>query len=245
MILGKTANSVPPLLLVRYFTIIEGFHVGHTGRNAAMSNLTSADLAKILQSGAARVKENHELLSRLDAATGDGDHGVTMKRVAEVIIESVTDGQSLGVGPLLEQVGWNVMSVDGGSTSPLLGSFFIGMSEAVGGSETLDSRTLAVAFESGLAKLRTLTQAKVGDKTMIDALVPAVEALRQAADAGAEPTVVLAQAADAAQCGTEKTSELQARFGRARNLGPRSIGHVDPGATSIALFFAGFRDGAK
>ena len=210
-----------------------------------MSNLTSTDLAKILRSGAARVKENHELLSRLDAATGDGDHGVTMKRVAEAIIESVADGQSLGVGPLLEQVGWNVMSVDGGSTSPLLGSFFLGMAEAVDGSQTLDGRGLAAAFAAGLAKLCAQTQAKPGDKTMIDALVPAVEALRQAADAGAEPHVQLAQAADAAQRGAEKTRELQARFGLRRNLGSRTIGHVDPGATSIALMFAGFRDGAK
>ena len=210
-----------------------------------MPDLTSADLAGILQSGAARVKENHELLSRLDAATGDGDHGVTMKRVADVIINSVADGQSLGVGPLLEQVGWNVMSVDGGSTSPLLGSFFMGMSEAVGGSETLDSRALAAAFAAGLVKLRAQTPAQVGDKTMVDALVPAIDALRQAADAGAEPSAMLALAAEAAQSGAEKTSELQARFGRARNLGPRTIGHVDPGATSIALFFAGFRDGMK
>jgi dihydroxyacetone kinase-like protein len=210
-----------------------------------MPNLTPADLARILQSGAARVKENHELLSRLDAATGDGDHGVTMKRVADVIIASVADGQSLGAGPLLEQVGWNVMSVDGGSTSPLLGSFFMGMSDAVGGSETLDSRALAAAFETGLAKLRAQTQAQVGDKTMIDALVPAVEALRQAADAGEAPSALLAQAAAAAQRGAESTSALQARFGRARNLGARTIGHVDPGATSIALFFAGFRDGAN
>ena len=79
------------------------------------------------------------------------------------------------------------MSVDGGSTSPLLGSFFMGMAEAAGGSETLDGAGLAAAFEAGLAKLRAQTPAKVGDKTMIDALVPAVEALRQAADAGAEP----------------------------------------------------------
>ncbi|MGO9112599.1 MAG: dihydroxyacetone kinase subunit DhaL [Thermoguttaceae bacterium] len=210
-----------------------------------MPNLTSADLARILRSGATRVKENHELLSKLDAATGDGDHGVTMKRVAEVIIESVANGQSLGVGPLLEQVGWNVMSVDGGSTSPLLGSFFIGMSDAIGGSETLDSRALAAAFEAGLAKLRAQTPAQVGDKTMVDALVPAVEALRQAADAGAEASTLLAQAAEAAQRGAEKTSEVQARFGRARNLGPRTIGHVDPGATTISLFFAGFRDGVN
>jgi dihydroxyacetone kinase-like protein len=210
-----------------------------------MPNLTAADLAKILQSGAARVKENHELLSRLDAATGDGDHGVTMKRVAEVIIESVADGQARGVGPLLEQVGWNVMSVDGGSTSPLLGSFFMGMSESVGGSETLDSAALAAAFAAGLAKLRAQTQAKPGDKTMVDALVPAVEAMRQAADAGAEPAVLFAQAAVAARSGAARTAEFQARFGRARNLGPRTIGHVDPGATSIALLFAGFYDGVK
>ncbi len=210
-----------------------------------MPNLTSPDLAKILRSGAARIKQNHELLSRLDAATGDGDHGVTMKRVADVIIESAADGQSLGVGPLLEHLGWNVMSVDGGSTSPLWGSFFMGMSEGVGGSESLDGPGLATAFEAGLAKLRTQTPAQPGDKTMLDALVPAVEALRQAADAGAETAVLLAQAADAAQRGAEKTSEFQARFGRARNLGPRTVGHVDPGATSIALLFAGFCDGVK
>jgi dihydroxyacetone kinase-like protein len=210
-----------------------------------MLNLTAADLARILRTGAARVKENHELLSRLDAATGDGDHGVTMKRVAEVIIESAAEGQSLGLGPLLEQVGWNVMSVDGGSTSPLLGSFFTGMSEAVGGGETLDAPGLAAAFEAGLAKLRAQTPAKVGDKTMVDALVPAVEALRQAADSGREPAVLLAQAAEAAQRGAEKTTELQARFGRARNLGPRTIGHVDPGAMSIALFFAGICEGVQ
>jgi dihydroxyacetone kinase-like protein len=210
-----------------------------------MPNLTSADLARILRSGAARVKENHELLSRLDAATGDGDHGVTMKHVADVIIESLADGQSLGVGPLLEQVGWNVMSVDGGSTSSLLGSFFMGISEAVGGSQTLDSRGLAVAFEAGLARLRAQTPAQVGDKTLVDALVPAVEAMRQAADAGAEPPAVLARAAEASQRGADRTSEVPARFGRARNLGPRTIGHLDPGATTIALLFAGFRDGVN
>ena len=210
-----------------------------------MPNLTAADLAEILRSGAARVKENYELLSRLDAATGDGDHGVTMKRVAETIVDAIAEGQALGLGPLLEQVGWNVMSVDGGSTSPLLGSFFMGMSEAVGGSETLDGPGLAAAFEAGLAKLRAQTAAKVGDKTMVDALVPAVEALRLAAEAGAEPAVLLTRAAEAAQRGAEQTSALQARFGRARNLGPRTIGHVDPGATSIALLFAGFCDGVN
>jgi phosphoenolpyruvate---glycerone phosphotransferase subunit DhaL len=208
-----------------------------------MSNFTSQDLARMLQGGAARVKDNHELLSQLDSAIGDGDHGVTMKRVAAAILQSLAEGQSHGIGQLLEQVGWNVMSVDGGSTSPLLGSFFTGMSEAVGESQVLDSSGLAVAFEAGLAKLREQTPAALGDKTMLDALLPAIAAMRDAADAGAEPDQLLARAAEAAQRGAEKTSDFQARFGRARNLGPRTIGHVDPGATSIALMFAGFHDG--
>lgn len=206
-------------------------------------HVTAAALANALRAAAARVKDNHELLSRLDAATGDGDHGVTMKRVADAIIESVAAGAALGAGPLLEQVGWNVMSVDGGSTSPLLGSFFMGMSEAVGDAQTVDSNGLAAAFEAGLAKLQAQTKAQVGDKTLVDALVPAITALRQAADRGDEPAAAIGQAAAAAQRGAESTSALEARFGRARNLGPRTIGHVDPGATSIALFFAGFCDG--
>ena len=208
-----------------------------------MPHLTSADLARMLQGGAARVSQNHEWLSQLDAATGDGDHGVTMKRVAAAIMESVAEDPSPDVGPLLEQVGWNVLSVDGGSTSPLLGSFFLGMSEAVGGSHALDGPGLAAAFEAGLAKLRAQTAAQPGDKTMIDALVPAVEAMREAAEAQGEPAVLLARAAAAAQRGAEQTATLQARFGRARNLGPRSVGHVDPGATSVALLLAGFCDG--
>ncbi len=96
---------------------------------------------------------------------------------------------------------------------------------------------------AGLDKLRRQTPAQVGDKTMLDALVPAVEAFRQAAQAGLTPRDAFAAAARSAAQGAESTKALQARFGRARNLGPRTLGHVDPGATSISLLFAGFRDG--
>jgi dihydroxyacetone kinase-like protein len=144
---------------------------------------------------------------------------------------------------VLEAVGWNVLSVDGGSTSPLLGSFFLGMAEGAAGRDRLDCAGVAAAFESGLAKLRQQTPAKVGDKTMLDALVPAVEALRRAADRGADVPEAMTLAADAASAGAEGTRALQARFGRARNLGARTIGAPDPGATSVSLLFAGFRDG--
>lgn len=207
-----------------------------------MNSLTYPDFANLLQSGANRVKENHELLSRLDSATGDGDHGTTMKRTADAILESVQTCENKAIGPLLEHAGWNVMSVDGGSTSPLLGSFFMGMAEAADTGPELDAPAVAAIFEAGLAKFRSQTPAQVGDKTMIDALVPAVHALRQAADQGCGVDEALACAAVAAEQGAESTKTLQARFGRARNLGPRTVGHVDPGATTISLLFAGFRD---
>ena len=202
-----------------------------------------ADLANVLRSGAARVKDNHELLSRLDSATGDGDHGTTMKRTAEVILESVDNCDPKAIQPMLESVGWNVMSVDGGSTSPLLGSFFMGMAESAGTQEPLNLAAVAAMFEAGLGKLRAQTQAKPGDKTMLDALVPAVDALRAAAEQGQSLQDAFGRAAEAAAQGAESTKQLQARFGRARNLGARTVGHVDPGATSIALLFTGFRDG--
>jgi phosphoenolpyruvate---glycerone phosphotransferase subunit DhaL len=194
------------------------------------------DLARMLREGAARLRDNHELLSKLDSATGDGDHGATMKRVAEAILESVQGCPTPAVGALLEAVGWNVMSVDGGSTSPLLGSFFMGMSEAAAGAD------LAAMFEAGLAKMRAQTPAKPGDKTMVDALVPAVSAL---AGDHASVSQAMASAAEAAAQGAESTRAMQAKFGRARNLGARTIGQVDPGATSISLMFAGFRDALK
>jgi dihydroxyacetone kinase-like protein len=204
--------------------------------------LTYGELAAALESGARRVQENHALLSRLDAATGDGDHGVTMKRAAEAMLQAVASCRSGSIADLLEQLGWGVMSVDGGASGPLLGSFFLGMAGAVAGCPALDAAALAGAFEAGLAKLRAQTAAQPGDKTLLDALVPAVEALRGAADGGANPAEGLACAAQAAARGAEETRGLQARFGRARNLGPRTIGHVDPGAMSIALLLAGFRD---
>jgi dihydroxyacetone kinase-like protein len=207
--------------------------------------LACADLARLLAGGANRVKENQDLLTQLDSATGDGDHGLTMRRTADAMLQSLGDPELKTVGPLLESLAWNVMSVDGGSASPLLGSFFLGMAEAAGTRETWDATGLAALWTAGLEKLGSQTPAKVGDKTMLDALVPAVDAFRQAAQGGSSCREAFAAAAQSAAQGAESTKALQARFGRARNLGPRTIGHVDPGATSIALLWAGFRDAAS
>ena len=198
-------------------------------------------LAAMLRSAADRVEAEHQQLSKLDAAIGDGDHGTTMRRVSKAITQSVADNSERTPRALLETVGWAVMGVDGGSTGPLLGSLLMGMSEAADVPE-LSPADVAAVFEAGLAKVRAQTPAQVGDKTMMDALVPAVLAIRIAADDGKDVRSAMTLAAAAADAGARSTTDLQAKFGRARNLGARTVGHVDPGATSITLIFAAFRD---
>jgi dihydroxyacetone kinase-like protein len=197
-------------------------------------------LAAMLGAAADRLKANQDLLTQLDSATGDGDHGTTMGRVADALLEAAGAGTASSVKELLDAAGWAVLCVDGGSASPLTGSFLSGMADGSPAAANLNPQELASAFAAGLAKFRAQTPAQVGDKTMLDALAPAVDALQSAADQGLGPAAMMARAAEAAQNGAENTRSLQAKFGRARNLGPRSIGSVDPGAVSISLLFAGF-----
>jgi dihydroxyacetone kinase-like protein len=198
------------------------------------------ELVLMLRRAAAEIRANHETLSKLDSVGGDGDHGTTMVRAMACMEKAIDACQSRDMGALLNDVGWAIMGVDGGATGPLLGTLFMSMSESVAGRETLDTPTLASAFEAGLAGVRKQTKAQPGDKTMIDALVPAVEGVR----AGADIESALKSAADAAESGAESTKEMQARFGRAKNIREQSIGAADPGATSIAFIFKGFLKGA-
>lgn len=133
------------------------------------------------------------------------------------------------------------MNVDGGASSAMLGTFVRGMGSVEIGDE-LRSPELADSFEAGLRALMGQTRARAGDKTMMDALIPAVEAFRQAAEAGKDPEDAMTLAAVSAETGAKMTNELIARFGRARSLGDRTVGSPDPGAVSIAILFAGFRD---
>jgi dihydroxyacetone kinase-like protein len=197
----------------------------------------------MLRGAAAAIRANHEMLSRLDSFGGDGDHGTTMLRGMAILEKTIEDSTAGDVKTLLSDVGWAVMGVDGGATGPLFGTFFNGMSEAA--ADTIDAATLAAMFEAGLAAVRGLTQAKPGDKTMIDALVPAVEAARAAADAGDDVAAALEKAAEAAAQGAEATKGMKAAFGRAKNIGEKSIGNPDAGATSVSLIFKGFCEGVR
>ena len=201
-----------------------------------------SEIVRMIQAGARRIRLDHANLSRLDSAIGDGDHGSAMLRAMEAAEKAVRQAGRTDAGGLLQEIGWGVMSAAGGATGPLLGSFFVGLGEGVVG-DGLDCRGVAAMFEAALANVRKQTPAKVGDKTVIDALVPAVEALRAAADAGAGVGEAVKQAADAAAKGAEATRNMRARLGRARNLGERTVGHVDPGAASMAALFLGFAEG--
>jgi phosphoenolpyruvate---glycerone phosphotransferase subunit DhaL len=140
-------------------------------------------------------------------------------------------------------VGWAVMGVDGGATGPLLGTLFLGMSEGAGDAAGLDAPGLAAMLEAGVAKVRKQTKAQPGDKTMLDALLPAVEAIAAGAAAGEDLPAVLERGSAAAAAGAAATAQMMARFGRAKNIKEKSIGSADAGATSVSFIFKGFLEG--
>lgn len=198
-------------------------------------------VCQMLQSAIGQIRANHEMLSRLDAAVGDGDHGTTILRTMEAVAGTIAENGGGDLAELLAKAAWNVMDCDGGSTGPLLGSLFAGMGEAVAGRSELDCNAVVAMFEGGIRKVAKQSRAAIGDKTMMDAFLPALDALQAAAPSGSIRTA-LHQAAAAAAAGAEATKPYRAKFGRARNLGERVVGHADPGAVSVSLLFKGFSE---
>ncbi len=204
------------------------------------SKLGYTEIAAMFGAAVQKIRANIKELTALDSAIGDGDHGVTMARAMDAVEKAVQESVGADLKTLLHNIGWGVMCIDGGSTGPLMGSLFMGMSDGVANATELDCGGLAAVFEAGLAGVRQQSKARAGDKTMMDALEPAVAALRSASDAGKSIAEALAESAAAADKGALATKDCIARFGRAKNLGERTLGCQDPGATSIALMFSGF-----
>ena len=193
-------------------------------------------LQKMLAAATAVIESNVAHLNQLDSATGDGDHGTSIVKAIRAASKSVSEApQEQSLKEILFNAGWAVMGEDCGSTSSLIGAFFMGMSEAATSDELDDAAAIAL-FVGGLAGISKQTKAKVGDKTLMDALIPAVEAMQKKSDL----KTALDAAASAAMRGAESTQDLVAKFGRAKNLGERSVGHLDAGAISIALIFEAF-----
>jgi len=185
---------------------------------------------------AAAVRAQSEYLTQLDAAIGDGDHGINMTRGFEAVGKALAaQGPDTPPGRLLVLAGKTLVATVGGASGPLWGSVFRAAGRSLGDAEGFDGEALAGALDAGLAAVVDLGAAAPGDKTMVDALGPATVALRARIGDGASIAEAVAAAAHAAEAGAAETVPMQARKGRASYLGERSIGHQDPGATSAAL----------
>ena len=183
------------------------------------------------------IREKEDYFSKLDAQTGDGDHGTAIVTAFSAAIKTAEKGTDFKA--MLNDMGFAVMMETSGSTSTLLGAFFLGMSDAVSGTE-LNAADVKAMFAGGLANVRKQTKAEVGDKTMMDALIPAVTAIETCASDKIED--LFSAAAVAAQQGAEATFDMVAKFGRARNYGERSKGFMDSGAASWSTMFAAFAE---
>lgn len=201
------------------------------------------DIKQMLGGAVEIIRQKNGELSLLDAAIGDGDHGVTMLRAMEKINKVISAHTNENISDLLSEIGWALLDIDGGAVGPLYGSLFLGMSEATQGQESLDADHFAQMFESGLGSIEKQTKARIGDKTMMDALIPAVQALRTSAEQGAAIAAMLDLAAAAAMEGAESTRNIAAHYGRAKFQGERTLGHPDPGSVSMAYLFKGMRAG--
>jgi dihydroxyacetone kinase-like protein len=194
------------------------------------------DVVRWVQRFASEVEANKEYLTQLDAAVGDGDHGINMQRGMSAVVAKVdARAGDQDVGALLKDVGMTLVSTVGGAGGPLYGTLFLRMGTAVSGKRELSPDDWAAALDAGVAGVQDRGKAEPGDKTMIDVLVPGRDALRAALDGGASFADALGQSAAAAEQGMRDTVPLVARKGRASYLGERSAGHQDPGATSSHL----------
>ncbi|WP_394835018.1 dihydroxyacetone kinase subunit L [Pendulispora rubella] len=189
-----------------------------------------------MQALAAAIEEQTDYLTQLDSAIGDADHGANMRRGFGAVLTALNGFSAETAGDLLMKVGGTLISSVGGASGPLYGSAFRAIGKALR-EPSPSAEQLRGALADGLAAIQRLGAAVPGDKTMVDAYAPALAAFEEALKQGETAVAAAARAADAAEEGARATASLQARKGRASYLGPRSVGHQDPGATSTALMF--------
>ena len=187
------------------------------------------------------VHEYGDYLTELDSAIGDADHGTNLVRGMDAVMAAVEPATG-GPGDLLKKVGMTLVTSVGGASGPLYGTFFLRAATAAGASTSLDGEALSAALRAGLEGIVARGKAEAGDKTMYDALAPAIVAFEEALRTGADAAVAARAAADAAAAGRDATEPMLALKGRASYLGERSVGHIDPGAASSALLLAALAD---
>ena len=195
--------------------------------------LTTAQAIKILERMAAVIQQNKDYLTELDMPIGDSDHGINLARGFQAVESKLPALADKDMGTIFKTVGMTLVSTVGGASGPLYGTAFMRASMKVPGKTELNMEDFAAMLEAAIDGVKIRGKSIPGEKTMLDAMVPAMEALRAAE--GQSPAQMLAAAHAAAQIGVEKTKAMVATKGRASYLGERSVGHQDPGATSFTL----------
>jgi dihydroxyacetone kinase-like protein len=198
-------------------------------------NVTTAVLEEWVRKFATLVADNRDYLTELDAAIGDADHGSNMDRGMKAAVAALDETPPATAGALFTKVGMTLVSTVGGASGPLFGTFFLRMGTSFGDADTASPLDFAAALRAGLGGVVARGKAEPGDKTMYDALAPAIDALDGALADRSQLATGLKAARDAAAAGRDATTPMLARKGRASYLGERSVGHQDPGATTVAL----------
>ncbi len=197
--------------------------------------ISRQDVLDWITNVAAVLAENKDYLTELDSAIGDADHGANMTRGFQAVLAKLPTVSDKDIGTIFKTVGMTLVSTVGGASGPLYGTFFMQAGAASAGKQELSAADWGAALEAAVNGILMRGKAMLGDKTMVDALTPALEAFKDAIGQNAALDAALARSAQAAEGGMKATIPLVARKGRASYLGERSAGHQDPGATSSFL----------
>jgi dihydroxyacetone kinase-like protein len=205
----------------------------------AKDSISKEDILHLVERMYKTIDAMKEDLSKLDTEIGDGDHGFSIANGFKSFYEKLDEYAKLDIGPLLKKGGFELIKNVGGAAGAVFGTFFVGQSayydSNLQGKEQLDVQDMADMFSHALEQIKNRGHAKPGDKTMVDSLEPAVESLKQSAAQGLSLAEAFKLAAVKADEGAEKTKEMVATHGRAKNLGERSIGYMDPGSKTMAV----------
>ena len=204
--------------------------------------LSKPEITKMFRKAAQVWNENKDYLSEIDSRFGDGDHGVTIGKIAGLMEKSMNAWEDDDMETFIEDLGDNTMEIGGGSAGPLYGTMIGGLSGPLEGNRPIDAKILKEMFTECLSAMEDITTAGIGDKTMMDALIPAVDAAQKADD---DIMAILKAAKEAAVRGAKESEQYISRYGRARSYKEQTIGTPDAGAVSTSLFFAGLYDGLK
>ncbi|WP_337885799.1 dihydroxyacetone kinase subunit DhaL [Fischerella thermalis] len=204
--------------------------------------VTKQQILQWLQTFAIVVEENKDYLTELDAAIGDADHGINMERGFKKVVTQLPTVADKDIASILKMVSMTLISTVGGASGPLYGTLFLRASAVVADKQELSDQDMLAMLQAGLDGVVGRGKAQLGDKTMVDALSPAVTVFGQAVAAGENILSAMQKAVAAAEKGMQDTTPMQAKKGRASYLGERSVGHQDPGATSVYLMLQSLLD---